>query len=83
MIRMLLRTCMPFFWITAGARKNSWSGGSLSASGVSTVKEKSNFSVNKKGWKRSKEDTVILLCKLCLSGSFCKGILKTHTDISM
>lgn len=77
---------MSFFWITAGARKNSWSGGSLSASGVSTVKEKSNFSANKNGWKRSKEGTVILLCllcKLCLSGSFFEGILKTHTDISM
>lgn len=41
-------TRMSFFWITAGASRNSWSGGSLSGSGFSTVKANSNFAINKK-----------------------------------
>ncbi len=36
------------FWMTEGGSKNSWSGGSLSASGFSTVKANSNFAINKR-----------------------------------
>lgn len=44
---------MSCFWITACESKNSWSGGSLSASGFSTVKANSNFSTDKKNSGRT------------------------------
>lgn len=47
-IHVDVNTCMFTFWMNVGAKRNSWSAGSFSASGFSTVKANSNFAINKK-----------------------------------
>lgn len=37
---------MSFFWITAGVSRNSWSAGSFSGSGLSTLTANSSFATD-------------------------------------
>lgn len=56
-------TCMFSFWITADVSENSWSGGSLSGSGFSTVKANSNFATNNKkdGRTSNAAESIVML----------------------